>query len=113
MKSNYVLIAVLTAGLMFVSLPASLYGQEMKKMQSTKDTSTKYTCPHHPEVVSDKPGKCPKCGMDLVPMKRTASTAKQGTMPKDKMKKDSMQHQMMKRDKTNMKKDTSMKMNKM
>jgi RND family efflux transporter MFP subunit len=26
-----------------------------------------YTCPMHPEVVSDRPGKCPKCGMDLVP----------------------------------------------
>jgi FtsP/CotA-like multicopper oxidase with cupredoxin domain len=26
-----------------------------------------YTCPMHPEVVSDKLGKCPKCGMTLVP----------------------------------------------
>ena len=26
-----------------------------------------YTCPMHPDVISDKPGKCPKCGMDLVP----------------------------------------------
>jgi rubrerythrin len=28
-----------------------------------------YTCPMHPEVISDQPGKCPKCGMDLVPLK--------------------------------------------
>jgi FtsP/CotA-like multicopper oxidase with cupredoxin domain len=28
-----------------------------------------YTCPHHPEVVSDKPARCPKCGMKLVPKK--------------------------------------------
>ena len=26
-----------------------------------------YTCPMHPEVTSDTPGSCPKCGMDLVP----------------------------------------------
>jgi hypothetical protein len=26
-----------------------------------------YTCPMHPDVHSPTPGKCPKCGMDLVP----------------------------------------------
>lgn len=31
-----------------------------------KPQSQKYTCPMHPEIISDKPGKCPKCGMDLV-----------------------------------------------
>lgn len=25
-----------------------------------------YVCPMHPEVTSDKPGSCPKCGMALV-----------------------------------------------
>src|SRR5688572_3515965 len=25
-----------------------------------------YTCPMHPTVISDKPGSCPVCGMDLV-----------------------------------------------
>ena len=26
-----------------------------------------YTCPMHPEVQSNEPGRCPKCGMKLVP----------------------------------------------
>ncbi|MEO9336782.1 heavy metal translocating P-type ATPase [Mesorhizobium sp. SB112] len=29
---------------------------------------TQYTCPMHPEVLRDKPGSCPKCGMALEPM---------------------------------------------
>ncbi len=29
--------------------------------------ATVYACPMHPEVTSDKPGKCSKCGMDLEP----------------------------------------------
>ena len=32
-------------------------------------TATTYTCPMHPEVTSDEPGKCPKCGMNLVEKK--------------------------------------------
>ncbi len=26
-----------------------------------------YTCPMHPEIISDRPGSCPKCGMALEP----------------------------------------------
>jgi Cu(I)/Ag(I) efflux system membrane fusion protein len=29
--------------------------------------ATVYTCPMHPEVRRSSPGKCPECGMDLVP----------------------------------------------
>jgi hypothetical protein len=44
---------------------------EPKKAEPKKaePAATQYTCPHHPEVVSDKPGVCPKCKMDLVPKK--------------------------------------------
>ncbi len=35
---------------------------------TTSTGSTRYTCSMHPEIVRDAPGKCPKCGMTLVPI---------------------------------------------
>ena len=32
-----------------------------------------YTCPMHPEVIKDAPGQCPKCGMNLIPVKEDES----------------------------------------
>ncbi len=34
--------------------------------QETEHAVSVYTCPMHAEIVSDKPGKCPKCNMELV-----------------------------------------------
>jgi len=33
-----------------------------------------YTCPMHPEVRKTEPGKCPGCGMDLIPEKKSADS---------------------------------------
>src|SRR5438067_13076053 len=38
--------------------------------QTPKPETTQYTCVMHPEVVQDHPGKCPKCGMELVPVRK-------------------------------------------
>ena len=35
--------------------------------------ATKYTCSMHPEVTATAPGKCPKCGMDLVPVEASTT----------------------------------------
>src|SRR5439155_25996509 len=34
-----------------------------------QEKKQKYTCPMHPEVITEHPGNCPKCGMKLVPKK--------------------------------------------
>ncbi|MDR3706062.1 MAG: heavy metal-binding domain-containing protein [Paludibacteraceae bacterium] len=44
-------------------------GKKAEAKTSETKTAVIYTCPMHPEVQSDKPGKCPKCGMDLVEKK--------------------------------------------
>ena len=42
--------------------------QEMMHQPTTMQ-AIMYTCPMHPEVVADAPGKCPKCGTQLVAKK--------------------------------------------
>lgn len=39
----------------------------------------KYTCPMHPQIVQDEPGKCPLCGMTLVPLSKTISHSGHGS----------------------------------
>jgi Cu+-exporting ATPase len=38
-----------------------------QKVATSIETRTEYICPMHPEVVQDKPGECPICGMALEP----------------------------------------------
>src|SRR5207245_3247494 len=54
---TFILIATITSALL---------------AQPPKPEAMQYTCVMHPEVVQDHPGKCPKCGMELVPMKKTS-----------------------------------------
>jgi FtsP/CotA-like multicopper oxidase with cupredoxin domain len=39
---------------------------DMGEPEMTEGVAVAYTCPMHPEVISDEPGKCPKCGMKLL-----------------------------------------------
>jgi hypothetical protein len=43
--------------------------KDMPGAAGTPGEAKVYTCVMHPEVRSNKPGKCPKCGMKLVEVK--------------------------------------------
>ena len=43
--------------------------------------SEKYTCPMHPHYISDRPGTCPICGMDLVALEDDSSDDMSMDMP--------------------------------
>ena len=59
----FVLFSILiVAGMLFA---AGEKGQTQGKTTTQAATSV-YKCPMHPDQVSDKPGKCPKCGMMMV-----------------------------------------------
>ena len=53
------------SALAFAIVAASRVTGCNKSADSQSTQSTKYTCSMHPDVVQDKAGKGPKCGMDL------------------------------------------------
>jgi len=62
-----VLLAITAVAAYFLSPTVS----EMVHQSETTAVpeSQLYTCAMHPQIVQDKPGQCPICGMDLVPLK--------------------------------------------
>ncbi len=53
--------------LAFMASMPLLYGDDVAPV-------TSYACPMHPEVTSTEPGTCPKCGMQLLPVRSEEET---------------------------------------
>ena len=66
-KNNRIVIVVLLSMLVLGAC---------NKSNEHADHADTYTCSMHPTVVSDKPGTCPVCGMDLVRKARASEAAK-------------------------------------
>ena len=80
MKTNF-LIAFLAIGL-FSTTPMLAQEKENTKMEHQQMEKTTYTCPMHADVKSDKPGECPKCGMDLKVLDAKMKANQHCDMPK-------------------------------
>ena len=52
--------------------------------QPSNPAAARYHCPMHPTVVADKPGSCPICGMDLVPISEDHGGGSDSAPPKTK-----------------------------
>lgn len=75
------LFATLSTAVLIVALIAACQPSkdkaEQTETESVDSTSVEqtahvmYTCTMHPEVMKDEPGKCPKCGMELVKKEMT------------------------------------------
>ncbi len=70
---------MIAAAILFTANTA-IFAQEKKdtahRQHHKNMPANKFTCTMHPEVVTTKPGKCPKCGMALVPVKKKVGNGK-------------------------------------
>lgn len=72
-------LLVLAAGGGLLALTASCTGKHEGERAAHKVGKTLYTCPMHPEVISEKKDdRCPDCGMFLVPKEEGETSAPEG-----------------------------------
>jgi len=78
---NLILKMLALTFFIFAVVPA--IGQNKSVVDTTKQGTVIYTCTMHPEMQSNQPGFCPKCGIELV--KKPGTSEKQNKMHKMKM----------------------------
>lgn len=93
MKKSLIYSIILITGLLFSAVLTNAQEPDADK-PVTEQQQVKYTCPMHPDVVQAEPGKCPKCGMELLEKKYVPEEKK--SEKKDSTK---MDHKHMKHDK--------------
>lgn len=60
----------------FFAVSTVMVAQKVSVATKNEVQKTTYACPMHPKEVSDKKGKCSKCGMDLVATKEKTNKVK-------------------------------------
>lgn len=65
-----IVVAIIVAAVAAAAAGSLLFAGSCSRCGAVKqEAAVRYTCPMHPSYISDRPGQCPICGMDLVPLK--------------------------------------------
>lgn len=82
-RNNYIryglilLVGILLGWLIFSGgsedMHAADHSEHSHEATTAENGKQIWTCAMHPQIKMDKPGKCPICGMDLIPLKTTGS----------------------------------------
>jgi len=64
--NRYLKFAILFLVVVFIGITIYFFATKSGKHSEMEHQNEVYTCSMHPEVIKDKPGSCPICGMTLV-----------------------------------------------
>ncbi len=64
--NRYLKFAILFLVVVFIGIAIYFFATKSGKHSEMEHQNEVYTCSMHPEVIKDKPGSCPICGMTLV-----------------------------------------------
>ena len=64
--NRYLKFAILFLVVVFIGIAIYFFATKSGNHSEMEHQNEVYTCSMHPEIIRDKPGSCPICGMALV-----------------------------------------------
>ena len=69
MKTKYIIIGVIVLIIMFIPIYIFVINKGNDTSTNLAEEKQLYSCGMHPEIISDEPGLCPICEMNLTPIR--------------------------------------------
>ena len=66
---QYILAVLILLGMGYLAI--FIKDHYFEKKPTSIENKQLWTCPMHPQIIQDKPGNCPICHMELVPVKES------------------------------------------